>query len=117
MPVADQELIDDLKRVALELGKDSVGLREYESHGKHAYSTLQRRFGSWNKALEEAGLTVTKTVNLSDEELFENILNLWQHFGKQPSKRDLSRPPSLYSERPYTRRFGTWWKALEAFVE
>ena len=117
MPVADQDLIDDLVRVANELGKNTVGLRKYEKYGNHAYSTVQRRFGSWNNALKIAGLEISSEMNLSDERLFENILTIWQHYGRQPVKRDLSRAPSTISERPYFRRFGSWWKALEAFVE
>jgi hypothetical protein len=116
-PVTDQELIDDLLRVAKELNKDTVGMKEYDRLGKHVNSTFHRRFGTWNKALTTAGLSISNEVNLSDERLFENILTIWQHYGRQPVKRDLSRAPSTISERPYFRRFGSWWKALEAFVE
>jgi hypothetical protein len=117
MQISEQELISDLQRVANTLGKKSVGMKEYNRYGKHVASTFHKKFGSWNKALIAAKLEVTKEVNISDEQLFENILTIWQHLGKQPVKRDLSRPPSSISERPYTRRFGSWWNALEAFVE
>jgi predicted restriction endonuclease len=49
--------------------------------------------------------------------LFENILNIWQFKGKQPTRRDLSVKPSKISQTPYIRRFGSWSDALKSFVE
>ena len=54
--VPDQDLIDDLKRVADELEKDKVTIDEYNERGNYHSTTLNRRFGSWFKALEKAGL-------------------------------------------------------------
>ncbi len=52
--VSERDLVTDLKNVATLLGKSSVTFREYEKHGKYSAGTLQRRLGSWNKALQEA---------------------------------------------------------------
>lgn len=46
---------------------------------------LIRRFCSWNEALLLAGVALSNEPNISDETLFENILVLWQHLGRQPS--------------------------------
>ena len=56
-------------------------------------------------------------INYSDEELFENILNIWQHKGRQPVRRDLNLEPSKISQYPYNRRFKSWSEALRYFVE
>jgi hypothetical protein len=77
---------------------------------------VARRFGSWNKALLAAGLALSNEVNISDERLFENVLILWQHFARQPRRRELAAAPSLISQSPYNRRFGSWTAALEAFT-
>ena len=53
---SDSELLDELRRVAEFLGKDSVCKREYQMHGKTNVSTLSDRFGSWNKGVIAAGL-------------------------------------------------------------
>ncbi|MDR2474609.1 MAG: HNH endonuclease [Bacteroidales bacterium] len=55
--------------------------------------------------------------NYSDEELFENILNIWQHKGKQPTRRDLNSEPSKISQSPYNRRFSSWSTAIKKFIE
>jgi hypothetical protein len=115
-PVSDGELIADLKRVALALNLDTVPQKTYGVLGVFDYSTITRRFGSWNNGLLRAGLAISNEINISDDRLFENLLILWQHFGRQPRRSELSSPPSTISQTPYNRRFGSWTAALEAFV-
>lgn len=116
-PVDDAELLADLKRVAEMLGASTVSMPKYSECGKYDNTTVARRFGSWNNALLKAGLTVSNEVNIPDERLFENILTLWQHYGRQPRRRELAKTPSVVSQGPYIRRFSSWITALEAFVE
>jgi hypothetical protein len=116
--VSNEELLDDLKRIATILGKESVESREYDKQGgQFHHSTISSRFNGWNSALKMAGLIVTNFANLSDEELFENMEEVWVKIGSQPSTRNMVKPFSKYSKDPYLNRFGTWRKALEAFVE
>ena len=115
----DQELLDDLKRVAYKLGRNNVTSREYDETGKYTSGTIHRRFGTWNKALQKAELEITliQSQNVSDKELFENIEKIWLTLGQQPTYRDIRPPISIYSTHQYLSKFGTWRKALEAFVE
>lgn len=117
MPVSDEELLADLRATAAGLGKTTVGQKDYRRLGKYDDSTATKRFGAWNKALIAAGLSVSNQVDISDERLFENVLVLWQHFGRQPRRSELAQPPSTVSQSPYNRRFGSWSAALHAFVE
>lgn len=115
-PVSDGELLADLLQVARQAGLDTVPGPLYKSMGAYGVSTIEQRFGGWNEALRRAGLKISKRMNIPDEELFENILMLWQHFGRQPRRREVDSNPSIISQQPYNRRFGSWMKALEAFV-
>lgn len=115
-PVSNEELIADLQRVARLLNADTVPQKKYGVLGVFDYSTAINRFGSWNNALRLAGLSISNEVNISDERLFDNLLTLWQHLGRQPRRSELSAPPSTISQTPYNRRFGSWAAALEAFV-
>jgi len=114
----EQELLDDLKKVADKLGKNNLTSREYDETGKYTSGTIHRRFGTWNKALQKAGLEVTlnQSQNNSEKELFENIEKIWINLGQQPTYRDIRPPISIYSTHQYLNKFGTWRKALEAFV-
>lgn len=113
----DQELLDNLKKVAIKLGKDKITRSEYKENGKYSSQTLERRFGSWNKALEKSGLQINYQRNISDEELFKNIEEVWIKLGRQPLCDEIKQPLSKYSISPYTKRFGAWRKALEAFID
>jgi hypothetical protein len=116
-PVSDEELIADLRHVAELLGTEKVTEDQYTSHGRYHCTTQERRFGSWNKVLLRAGLTISNRLNIPDEELFENILNLWQQYGRQPRRSELTSSSSHISQGPYNRRFGSWMNALKAFVD
>jgi 5-methylcytosine-specific restriction endonuclease McrA len=116
-PISDEELIADLHRVAQILGSETLTQAQYVSFGVHDRLTQVRRFGTWNEALLRAKLTISNRIDIPDVELFENILTLWQHYGRQPVLADLVSPPSCISERPYRRRFGSWMSALKAFVD
>jgi Homing endonuclease associated repeat/HNH endonuclease len=113
----DQEFLDDLKRVADELGANTVSMRQYDEHGRFAASSLQRRFGSWVQALQRAGLVSTaRSIKYKDAQLFSNLVDVWSHLGRQPRHDDLTSRTSRIAVDSYKRRFGGWRKALEAFV-
>ncbi len=115
-PVSDEELISDVRRVAELAGTNAVSFRLYSESGNYHPSTVALRFGTWNKALIAAGLTIGNERDIADERLFENLMRLWEHYGRQPRFRELARPPSVISSGPYQRRFRSWMKALEQFV-
>ncbi len=115
-PVSDEELLSDVQKVARQIGVDCVPQKTYRELGAYADSTITRRFGSWNDALLRADLVIANEVGISNERLFENLLGLWQHYGRQPRRAELAHPPSTVSQSPYNRRFGSWTAALEAFV-
>lgn len=115
-PVSDEDLLADLRRVAEEIGRGTVPSRVYRERGRYSHTTLAKRYKSWNEALLAAGLSISNEFNISDEELFQNLLVLWEHIGRQPGRRECARPPSTISEGPYNRRFGSWTSALKSFV-
>jgi hypothetical protein len=116
--ISDELLIKDVKDVAKRTGRDTVTIAEYEQFGKYHPSTLQRRFRSWFKVLEKAGLQESRSkLNISDEELFENIKDVWISLERQPKYSEFKKPLSKYSAGTYEKRFGSWRKALGAFVD
>ena len=115
--VSDSDIIADMRHVAAEHGGGVLSSRLYQSTGRYSHTTASKRFGSWNAALKVAGLKVLNEIDVPDEELFANIERIWLSLGRQPRKRELVPPFSRYSERPYTRRFGSWRKSLESFVQ
>jgi hypothetical protein len=115
--ISEQELIDDLKKVAVELGKDMLANFEYKERGKYGVTTIIRRFGSWNKAIEKAGLQPVKTANHKDEDFYNDIETVWIKLGRQPKWSEMEKPLSRFSGGSYQKRFGSWRIALDNFVK
>ena len=113
-----EDCLVDLRRVAQAIGKTTLTIVDYERHGKFSKDVIRGRFGSWRLAVECAGLAPTPAAlgRRSDEELFENLEHLWETLGRQPRHADFVKPLSSYSYDVYPRRFGSFRKALEAFV-
>lgn len=115
--VPDAELLDELRSVAVQLGAQTVTIDQFNERGRYHSSTLARRFGSWFKALDAAGLEHSRKLNIPENQLFENIASLWLKLGRQPRYSEIDGPLSDYSAGTYAKRFGGWRKALESFVE
>ena len=115
--ITNEELIAELKRIAIKLKKVALNRTDNDEHGKYGTTTYIRRFGSWFNALEKAGLEKTRTpMNLPEEELFRNLEEIWTKLGRQPRYAEVQKPLSKYHVGTYENRFGTWRKALEKFV-
>ena len=99
------------------MGKDKITREEYDNFGKYSAGTMGRRFGTWNKALQKAGIELSNKWDISEEELFKNIEEVWIKLGRQPRYSEFKQPLSKYSVGPYEKRYGTWLKALQIFVD
>jgi hypothetical protein len=116
--ISEKEILEDVSRVAKSLNKNTLTTREYKKRGgKYSSDTIIRKFSSWNIVLERSGLAKSLIRNISTEELFQNLEDVWISLGYQPKYRNLVKPLSKYSSNTYAERFGSWRKALEQFVE
>jgi hypothetical protein len=103
------DCITEIKRVADLLGTDCISMEDYRPHGQICAETIARRVGSWKSAIEKAGLKLSPHYkdSITDDELFENLEQLWEKLGRQPVRKDFIKPLSRYSYDPYPRMFGT----------
>lgn len=117
----DEILFEDVRRVAKELGRNYLTKAEYDKFGKYSNSRLYK-FKGWNGLLIAAGLEQTPfrtgpKRTYSSEELFEEMERVWIKLGHQPSAEYFrSKGNTKINAKPYINRFGSWLKALEAFV-
>lgn len=106
-----------MQRVSKETGKRTLTIAEYEERGRYSPTTVAHHFRTWNNALSAAGLQISKHSSYSNQELFDNLAELWIKMGRQPSRDDLSRFQSPISYSIYEHRFGKWSVALKSFVD
>jgi hypothetical protein len=115
---SNDDLIAEIRRVHALLGKSHLIASDFVAHSIVGADAVRKRFGSWRKALKAAGVAQSNHVRrYSDEECFENLANLWTHYGAQPQYQAMNRPPSIVGPKAYIVRWGTWRKSLKAFVD
>lgn len=115
--LSDEEILADIQLVAKSLNKNTISMSEYKQNGKYDPRNIQKRFRNWNNALIKSGLETGLIMNLSEQELFNNLENVWVSLGRQPARREMIKPQSAISSSPYIRAFGNWNNALSAFIE
>jgi 5-methylcytosine-specific restriction endonuclease McrA len=81
-------------------------------------SQLFRRFGSVSAALRQAGVEQASLGRRhTEDEVFENLLKVWTHYGRAPIVSEMDRPPSTVGKSTYIHRYGGWRKALKSFMK
>ena len=113
--IESDKLIADLVNVSKKINK-SPTIAEYNKHGLYEASVFFKRFGSWNKALFQAGLSFNNQ-QWTEVDLLENLMSVWICLSKQPTRRDMdNKTISKISSGAYLRFYGTWINALNACV-
>ena len=113
----DDELVSELLLVSQKIGGKPVTCDDFNRYANCNAYTVRSRFGSWQAALQRAGLASSKLGKRhSNDDYFENLLQVWTHYGRQPRYGEMNHPPSLITSSGYERKWGTWRKALLAFL-
>lgn len=116
--VNDATLIAEMRKVAERLGSTSITRDQFSTNSEISSSAVERHFGSWSSALKAAGLhPAPHGRRHSDAEYFENLLAVWTHHARQPTFAEMDRFPSTISSGAYEHKWGTWRKALLAFLD
>jgi 5-methylcytosine-specific restriction endonuclease McrA len=109
---SDSELISELNRLADELERTPTA-HHMTKLGKFSVDVYQSRFGSWNGAIEAAGLEPNVEISIPREDLLQELQSLSNRLGRSPTREELASM-STYSAEPYKREFGSWNDALRA---
>jgi RHS repeat-associated protein len=116
--LSGEDIASELRRVARLVGRSTVTIKEFHQHSPIGVGAVRSRFGSWHKGLAAAGLgTVALGRRYTDEECYENLMRIWTLRGRPPQYREMNLAPSTVGGKAYTKRWGTWNKALAAFSE
>lgn len=84
---------------------------DMDDSGPFSAATYQRHFGSWNGALEVAGITPSDIRNHSKEGLLDELQRISEEIGRTPTIEDMNEM-GMCSIRPYITKFGSWNAAL-----
>lgn len=113
--MTDQELISNLKSLAIELGRSPTAVDCNNCSYTANVSTYRARFGSWNNAKIIAGLeTNGKFAVRTKEELLTSLKDFFIANGRAPTQKECRAGNGLYGPNTYKDTFGSWESALQA---
>lgn len=113
-PITNQKLFDDLKSVCESLGTRKLSQKVYDENGNFSVATYKKRFGSWNNALEQAGLEITEKIKkISLDDLVNDLKHISNKLYGKKLTQNIYRQYGRYDVKTYKSRFGTWNKALK----
>lgn len=109
----NEELLNFLRKFDKENGRSPTKPDFEYISGCPSSMTCHNRFGSWNKALEKAGLNTIKgsIQRYADEELLRNLILFDKENGRPPTEEDFSNNPEYPNFSTYVKHFGSWEKA------
>ncbi|WP_435099884.1 homing endonuclease associated repeat-containing protein [Halorubrum sp. N11] len=114
MPYSDEELLAAIRAVAAHT--ESAGaptLQEFRDHGSMAATTVTRRFGSWQEAVEKAGFEPRSPAeSISKADLLEELHRVADVVDQIPTGEQMTSE-GAYSVSAYQTHFGSWTAALE----
>jgi len=106
-----KELIDNLKRLKIKLGRNPTQ-RDVKNP---TFQPYYRQFGSWANALGAAGMAVPPkgaAKKYSDEHLIGLLKERHKKTGRTPSQREFEKLAGHPNPTTYYHTFGSWNKAL-----
>jgi hypothetical protein len=107
-----ERLIEDLQAFAAELGETPTRT-QMNDDGPHSSTPYYTEFGSWNDALEAAGLGTNHRNDVPDEELIEALRDLDEELDRTPRFEDMAEH-GAFAPTTYVRRWGSWPEVKEA---
>ena len=111
MNYSTEELLKTLVTFAADLGRVPTRREMDERDGTPASGTYRRAFGSWNDALQQAGLKPTRQAHVSDGELLKTLRSVAAEFGRPPTMAEIQARDDAPSPSTYQSRFGSWSQA------
>ena len=116
--LSNDDLLDEMRRVQRLVGRPFLTVADFNNYSVTSVEAVRRRFGTWAKALSEAGIAQAESANKrwSDEVCFENLASVWTYYGRTPTFREMFNAPSTISGKAYETRWRTWRNAIRAFV-
>jgi hypothetical protein len=137
----EETVIAELKRVAEQLQTKSLSRSTFQQYEDISSTVVERTFGSWNEAIEAAGLLplpqggLTKSESkrlsrlddagkrvfispqsISDEDLLQDLVRLENEIGKRPSTNQVFAK-GKYDPGIYRKRWGSVQAAYEIACE
>ncbi|GAA5225116.1 homing endonuclease associated repeat-containing protein [Membranihabitans marinus] len=113
--------LSEILLIAKDIGKTPTIVEYKRRNPSVGIDTILGLFGSWNVAIQKAGLEINPTQSpprniISRDKIISELLKASDHYGYFPSHPKFSAYASI-SRGPVEREFGSWKKAKDYIIE
>ncbi|MGO9291270.1 MAG: homing endonuclease associated repeat-containing protein [Polyangia bacterium] len=120
----DDAILGEIRRVAQHVPGEKLSITEFRRHARVSTNTIRRRFGSWQMALQSAGLAdrapsspnLTKSAvasrRLSKEDIVTELRRVADLVGRSTVTIREFQQHSAIGVGAVRSRFGSWHKGL-----
>ncbi len=105
------DLINDITRVANESPGQKLSVSLYKSKGKYAFSTVEKRFGSWKHIVSQAGLKQFPIYTEND--YLEDIKQVANQFANSQLTYSLYKKHGKFTRYAIIHKLGSWRNAIQ----
>lgn len=110
--LTNEEILSDIKQVALNLNIDYISINTYKKYGKFSQCAIQNHFGTWKHTLSLANLRTERTSKelklISDEEYFSDVRRVANLLNSETVKYNDYKKYGKYSAEYIFKRFSSW---------
>lgn len=112
--LTDDEILQDIRRVADLVDTDYLSISIYKKHGRFSQTAIQGHFGTWINALDKLGIrsgqtrTAVERQRVSDEMLFQDVRSIADFLNKDCVNYNDYVNYGKYAATYIIKRFGTW---------
>ena len=104
-----RQLIECLRAKYIELGR-TPGIRDFDKDSDMpGKNTVRKIFGSWTKALREAGIPIKRFY--SEDELINILKDVYSELNRTPTREDINKRKNCPSYTPFIEKFGSYTAA------
>ena len=116
-----EKIRNEIRRITKQIGKTPTITDFKRSKAKISVNQIVYFYGSWNEAVEDAGLKTNPTFQppsnkVPKQDLIDEFIRVANEVGSIPGK-DRFRSKAKFSWTPYKTTFGSWANAVKYIVE
>jgi hypothetical protein len=113
----DEAILNEIRRVAESVPQPTLSRKEFRKRSRVSPTTIDRRFGGWEKALQAAGLARrfdSSNKAIPREEVLAELGRVSKLLGAHAVSREQFNAHARFTDACVRKAFGSWHKAMKA---
>lgn len=112
----DEEIVEDIRRVAQRFGGTQIGRADYRQHGRYSEYQIYDGGRTWTQMCKLAGLETKAQGPVADDVYFENLSHAYAALGRLPKASERKAYGLNFSKRRWPNLLSFYRQAANAGV-